>query len=276
MDLRIVNTCNNNCLYCLEQSYRGKDAFIDKDFLFKKYSWKSYATVCFYGWNPLLHPHIWDIVSFFHTNWASSVSLLSNSLWISPHFLQALKHKGLTGFSFYFNSFHPKIHSYLTQWWISLSQLIKNIEILQKSQLSCKCIIHVNKLNISYLARDIGLLYKKYWINRFEFINYFPFDRAYDKYHAILAYDSTEYENEIQKLFLIIRTYSIKATFRKFPKDFFLNNLEYYNFELGIIQQISLEDKERLSQKNPVCFIGKRCKFCFIKDNCPILWTVSQ
>jgi pyruvate formate-lyase activating enzyme-like uncharacterized protein len=36
MDLRIVNTCNNNCLYCLENSLRKKEKYISKDFLFAK------------------------------------------------------------------------------------------------------------------------------------------------------------------------------------------------------------------------------------------------
>jgi molybdenum cofactor biosynthesis enzyme MoaA len=35
MDLRIVNTCNNDCLYCLEQSYRTKGKYINKEEIFK-------------------------------------------------------------------------------------------------------------------------------------------------------------------------------------------------------------------------------------------------
>jgi pyruvate formate-lyase activating enzyme-like uncharacterized protein len=34
MDLRIVNTCNNNCAYCLEQSLRQKDKFVNKHIIF--------------------------------------------------------------------------------------------------------------------------------------------------------------------------------------------------------------------------------------------------
>ena len=33
MDLRIVNTCNNNCLYCLEQELRTKDKFIPAEII---------------------------------------------------------------------------------------------------------------------------------------------------------------------------------------------------------------------------------------------------
>ncbi|MBT3726698.1 hypothetical protein HOG21_03190 [bacterium] len=36
MDLRIVNTCNNDCLYCLESDLRNKEKFISKDLLFKE------------------------------------------------------------------------------------------------------------------------------------------------------------------------------------------------------------------------------------------------
>jgi molybdenum cofactor biosynthesis enzyme MoaA len=34
MDLRIVNTCNSNCAYCLEQSLRKKEKFLDKYIIF--------------------------------------------------------------------------------------------------------------------------------------------------------------------------------------------------------------------------------------------------
>jgi len=34
MDLRIVNICNNDCSYCLEQSLRKKEKFIEKTFIF--------------------------------------------------------------------------------------------------------------------------------------------------------------------------------------------------------------------------------------------------
>jgi molybdenum cofactor biosynthesis enzyme MoaA len=34
MDLRIVNTCNNNCLYCLEKSLRNNEKYISKDLIF--------------------------------------------------------------------------------------------------------------------------------------------------------------------------------------------------------------------------------------------------
>jgi len=34
MDLRIVNTCNNNCSYCLEQPLRKKEEFLKKTFIF--------------------------------------------------------------------------------------------------------------------------------------------------------------------------------------------------------------------------------------------------
>jgi hypothetical protein len=61
----------------------------------------------------------------------------------------------------------------------------------------------------------------------------------------------------------------IEANFVKFPRDFFWEYEEFYNFERGIVEQIGDEDRDRLGQwEVPFCFKEKRCKHCFIKDNC--------
>ena len=68
MDIRIVNTCNNNCLYCLEQSLRQKNKYIEynkiQDILKKSQD----SNLTFYGGNPLLHPQLKEIISFAKNN----------------------------------------------------------------------------------------------------------------------------------------------------------------------------------------------------------------
>jgi hypothetical protein len=127
--------------------------------------------------------------------------------------------------------------------------------------------VHINNLNIKTISRDIFILKNKYNINNFEFINYFPFDKPFEN-KKLLEYDFNKNRLDIDNLFKTIKLLKLKVNFYKFSKDFFINNIEFYNFEKGIVKQIGSEDIERLSSKKPFCFIEKRCNKCFIKDNC--------
>jgi hypothetical protein len=156
----------------------------------------------------------------------------------------------------------------ITNNWISLKNLLENILLIKESWIFYKAIIHTNKQNLSTIANDILVLKKKFFINTFEFINYFPFDRPYDKYKELLEYDIETERTNIDKLFIVIRKEKLKASFIKFPKAFFWKNLEYYNFEKWILEQIWDEDRKRLLSKTPFCLAENRCESCFIKDNC--------
>lgn len=80
MDLRITNTCNNNCLYCLEQEYRAKEKYIPKEEIFLQLQKNTDTHITFYGGNPLLHPHIEEIISFCQQqNKYQGIGILSNT-----------------------------------------------------------------------------------------------------------------------------------------------------------------------------------------------------
>ena len=133
MDLRIVNTCNNNCIYCLEQWLRRKRKFIKKEEIFEKLeAEKNKEILCFFGWNPLLHPDLEEIIIFARNNGFKNITLLTNTFWISEEFLQKLKNAWLNGISFYFNSFSEEKQNIITNFGITLKDLLKNILIIQK------------------------------------------------------------------------------------------------------------------------------------------------
>lgn len=267
MDLRIVNTCNNNCLYCLEQDYRNREKYIDKNIIFKNIlNSKNKEILNFYGWNPLLHPDLLEIIKFAKNNSFKNISLLTNTFWTEKKYLNELKKAWLNQIWIYFN--WVKNHKIVSNSTLELYDLIKNIELINSLKIKIKFIIHINKQNIFEIYKNILFLSKNFMVFEFEFINYFPFDRPYEKYKNLLEYDVLENRKNIDKMFLVIKKLSIKARFVKFPKDFFWEYLEFYDFENGILNQIWEEDILRLKEKKPFCLIQKRCKNCFIKDNC--------
>ena len=272
MDLRITNTCNNNCLYCLEQSLREKERFLGVQSIKKELERirQREKIISFYGGNSLLHPDIIDIISYCWSLKFDSISILTNSHQSNPCLLSELIDSGLTGISMYFHSCNPKIHEAVVNGWIWLQDLYENIEAASKSSLHLKITIHVHSLNIWSLSRDIIFLYKKYKIDTLEFVNYFPFDRPHDKYHTFLWYDSKKERQKIISLFHVLEYLKITPKFYKFPASFFGEYMHFYSYEDGIKKQISKEDKERINmQWEPICFTENRCPHCFIQDNCP-------
>lgn len=272
MDLRIVNTCNNDCLYCLEQSYRKKEKFVKKDEVFDKIKENIWNKVInFYWWNPLLHPYLEEIIDFAKKSWFESIWLITNTYWLDENKLSKLKYLGLSSIWFYFNSFNKEVHKKIVNWWILYDDFIKNFLLISKSKIYKKVIIHINTLNISNISWDLKILNDKFWFNNFEFINYFPFDRPYDEYKNILEYDIFDKKNDFKKIFLTIKDLNLNVKFYKFSKDFFWDFLEFYDYENWVLKQIWDEDIERINKlKIPLCFEEKRCKSCFIIDNCKV------
>ena len=269
MDLRIVNTCNNNCKYCLEQSLRKKENFISVNTIYTQIlAEKTRDNITFYWWNTLLHPDILKIVDFCFKILFKWIWLLSNMWTLDKLFLDKLKEKWLNNFWFYFNSFNQKNHELINWYWISYKEFLENLDILSNSWIYIKAVIHINNLNIDTIARDLIILKEKYWVNDFDFINYFPFERPYTNRH-ILEYKIIEKRKHIDNIFLIIKKLHLKVNFLKFSRDFFWDFIDYYDYEKWILSQIWKEDIKRLSTNTkPICLKEKRCEECFIKDNC--------
>lgn len=269
MDLRIVNTCNNDCLYCLESSLRNKEKFIDKNIIFSQVTKnKSKGNITFYWWNPLLHPDLKEIISFCKKSWYKSIWLLTNSFWLSEKIINDYIDIWLTTIWIYFNSFSKVNHEIVNWDGISYSELLSNIKIVLNSNINLKVIIHINNLNLSSLYKDVYILNKKFWINNIDFVNYFPFDKPY-KNKNYLEYSLVKNKKYIILLFSVLKKIDIKFNFLKFSKDFFFDNNEYYSFKSSIENQIGDEDYYILnSEKEPFCFIEKRCNNCFLKDVC--------
>ncbi|MDD2566152.1 MAG: radical SAM protein [Candidatus Gracilibacteria bacterium] len=269
MDLRIVNTCNNNCCYCLEQSYRDKPKYINKEEIFLMIlEDKTKDNITFYGGNPLLHPDLPEIIIFCKSIGYENIGILTNTYGLTESYLSELINLGLKGIGFYFNTFNKNNHELIVNGGINLDQLLENIQIIKKSGIFYKAIIHVNKQNIETLFNDVYVLNKKYLVNNFEFVNYFPFDRPYDDYKKILEYSYVESRIFINKLFIMIIHLKLNARFTKFSKDFFDKYKLFYNFDKGILEQIYEEDILRLKDIKPFCLRENRCYSCFIKDNC--------
>ncbi len=270
MDLRIVNTCNNDCKYCLEQSFRKKEKFLNVNSIFQIIDEiMNDEQITFYWWNPLLHPSLDKIILYARGKWIKKFGVLTNSYWITQDKINFYKRIGLSSFGVFFNSFSLEKHRVIV-WikWIKLKIVLKNLLLFKKNNINLKVIIHINNVNILTLTRDISVLYRKFWIETFEFINYFPFDRPYKNYKSLLEYNITKNRPKIEELFVQIKRLNLSVKFVKFPRDFFGRNEDYYDFYDWIKSQISPYDIIRMEQETPFCYSEKRCIQCFLRDDC--------
>ena len=269
MDIRITYTCNNNCLYCLEQTYRRKEPFLNTDLIYDQIQSSRDTNITLYGWNPLLHPNLLEIIWFSKSQWKRSIGILTNTFLLSKSLLSRLQDSWLTSLGYYFHRFDKSIHTTIVNGGISYAQLLCNMKFISTSWLHQKCIIHIHKQNIQSVYRDISILTTQYGIKNFDFVNYFPHDRPYELYHDILGYSYSENRGFIDKLFCTLEKFWVHATFVKFPKEFFGKFQNYYDFDNGILWQVWEEDIFRF-WTGDVCYTQKRCSHCFLIDNCEI------
>ena len=217
MDLRIVNTCNSDCIYCLEQSLRKKKKFLTKNEIFDILLWeKDKEVLSFYWWNPLMHPDLLEIISFGKEIWYKNISLLTNTYSLNEKLILELKTSWLTGISFYFHTLLENKHNIVVRSWISLWDLLKNINLIVNSWLNYKCIIHVNKQNIETLYKNVAYLSKKFWVKKFEFIKYHLVSRAWKDFKDLLEYTAWDEKKYLFYLNSIINKLSLDAHFVKF------------------------------------------------------------
>lgn len=216
MDLRIVNTCNNDCLFCLEQAYRKKIKFIKKEKIFEILEQEENKEIlCFYGWNPLLHPDLEEIIIFARHIWFKNISLLTNTFWVEENFFKNLKNAWLTGISFYFNSFSEEKQKFLTNSQNSVNNLLKNILLLKKNNFQIKCIIHINKQNIDETPKNILILNQKFWIKNFEFVKYYIVSRA-KNFREFLEFENGKEKIFFEKIEKISKKLNLQINFKKF------------------------------------------------------------
>jgi len=275
VDLRLVNYCNNNCLYCLEKSLRKLSIWtnIDKRKLKNK-------SISIYGWNIFVCNGWKKILKDLVDNNIKIFSIQTNGYWFKDEDINFLRNIWVRTINLKLHSLIP-YKDYILAWRPKNYYSVKNKVRLILKLLDSGFIVRVNyfvtKLNLIDLYKEFCVLYK-IGIKDFDFIGPHPFDEVWD-YKDIILIDYMTNENKaifnkfLEKLSLFMKKdKNLKINFKKFPCSFFYNkNKSFCNLQKTVIEQISEEDKEILNWKvKPYCY-PKRCRYCFLQDICSIL-----
>ncbi len=102
--LEVTDICNIYCEGCYRQHLTGHktlDQVKEEVLLFKR--WRNPDNVSIAGGEPLIYPHIVDLVAFIHEQGIKPV-ILTNGVALKPDLLKALKKAGLSGFTVHVDS----------------------------------------------------------------------------------------------------------------------------------------------------------------------------
>lgn len=108
--LEVTDICNMSCEGCYRQHLTGHKSLeqIKEEILFFK-KWRNPDNVSIAGGEPLIHPHIVDIVAFIAENGIKPI-ILTNAMALKPELLRELKRAGLAGFTIHIDSHQDRPH----------------------------------------------------------------------------------------------------------------------------------------------------------------------
>lgn len=106
--LEVTDICNLRCLGCYRQKMTGHKTLeqIKEEVLFLK-QWRNCDNVSIAGGEPLMHPHIMDVIAFVAQTGMKPI-LLTNGLRLNRQMVLALKEAGLAGFTIHIDSFQGR------------------------------------------------------------------------------------------------------------------------------------------------------------------------
>ena len=102
--LEVTDICNIHCEGCYRQHMTGHktlEQVKEEVLLFKR--WRNPDNVSIAGGEPLIYPHIVDLVAFIHEQGIKPV-ILTNGVALKPDILKELKKAGLSGFTIHIDS----------------------------------------------------------------------------------------------------------------------------------------------------------------------------
>ncbi len=102
--LEVTDICNIHCDGCYRQHLTGHKPLeqVKDEVLFFK-QWRNPDNVSIAGGDPLVQPHILDIVAFIAGNRIKPI-MLTNAMALTPEFVRDLKKAGLAGFTIHIDS----------------------------------------------------------------------------------------------------------------------------------------------------------------------------
>ena len=280
--LRISNTCNNKCLFCLDSAHKANENFIDFTLLTTKINSaykKGYNRIILSGGEATIHPKFIELIKYCKDVGFKKIQTITNGRMFSykPFAIQAVN-AGLKEATFSIHGHNPLIHDYLTNATGSFNQAVKGIiNLLQTNNCIINIDIVINKTNYKYIT-EIIKLFSKHGIFEYDLLNIMPFGRAFkNRNHLFFKH------KDLSPFLKTIFSYSKRPEYfiwtNRLPPTYLENYEELIQDPHKLYDEISSREKmfkNYSKNKTLSCRHPERCPFCYIKDFCEKYTTFSN
>lgn len=271
--LKISNSCNNQCIFCLDGDYHDGPSFNDFSLLCSSIheAYKNgYRKLILSGGEATIHPDFLKLVSYAKKTGFNKIQVITNGRMFSyPDFAKMAVNHGLTETTFSIHSHIPEKHDMQTGVRGSFKQAVNGIINVLKTR---KCIINidvvVNRLNYDHVT-DIIKFFSQMDIYEYDLLYPVPFGNAF-KNSSRLFFSYNESKSCLSDAF----SYTFKDDYYIWTNRFPAYFLEGY--EELIQDPVKLHDEiagrknlfnDYYTYKKLTC-MPDHCEHCFIKNFC--------
>jgi MoaA/NifB/PqqE/SkfB family radical SAM enzyme len=191
--VRISNTCNNKCIFCLD-SYTNNWTFVEENNVKKQIKdWfkKGYNNrIIISGWEASIDPKFVEYIKYAKELWYGRVQTVTNwNMFANENFCKKVFEAWLEEVTFSFHWHNSKLHDYLVNTPWAFKKSLKGLIYIKKNfpNIIINIDIVVNKINIKYL-HDIVRFFMKLWVYEFDILQIIPFWRWFHENKDKLFY----------------------------------------------------------------------------------------
>ena len=273
VELRITNQCNNNCMFCLEQSLRREKEISNKEIeLLIKNGYKNNENneLLIRGGNAILNKKLINFITLSREIGYSKVRIIFNGNFQNSSISRSeLLSSGLTDVTLLLHSHISPVHNFLTQNNESFNEL--SISLKQfLGKLNVKICVYVNGANIDHL-KTITKKIINIGVKSIDYLNFLPVERGYEKYKDKLLYNIGSKQKVFKEVFRILKDNSIMSWWNRFPEYIFEDYEHLIPAKDNILKEITGDEYQMfekcLSKRvKPECH--GRCTNCFLNSFC--------
>ncbi len=274
--LRIINSCNSKCIFCLDSDSQNSkiiDEKIIKNQIKKWYKKWFFNKIIISGWEASIHPKFHEFIKYAREIWYKKIQTITNwQKFESLDFCNIVINSWLDEITFSLHWHNSKLHDFLT--WIpgSFKKALKWLINIKKyfPKIIVNIDIVLNKINIDFIPEMIKF-YNKLWVYEFDLLQIIPFWRAVSN-KKLLFYNPEKKLKVFKKIWelskisgMYIWTNRLKPEILEWYENL-IQNPEKIKWEVLWEAKNMFENFIRKWIK-PDCF-WEKCKDCFLSNYC--------
>lgn len=271
--VRLTRTCNNHCLFCLDDDCQNGTVIGFKAVSRKLASGRKngLTRVVLSGGEPTLHPDFLQIVAKCRAIGYTHIQVITNGRrFFYRDFMDEAIRAGVNEITFSIHAHTPKLNDMLTNMPGSFVESIGGLKYaLSVPGLIVSVDIVVNKMNVAHLA-DILNFFMALGAMEFDLLHILPFGRAWTNRNR-LFYDIGENARHLWKAFELSKNEEVHLWTNRFPPE----ALEGWEFLMQHPYKLRDEVKGRkrmfkafLEGKGKLSCCGERCNYCVLNYFC--------